>query len=75
MTIGLGYRSDGVLVELRAGESKVRMSDGATLTLERMRVEAQPADLFAVPAGYRKSDVRALIERIKHSDVWVEPPK
>jgi hypothetical protein len=46
---------------------KVRMSDGATLTLEHIRVEAQPAALFGLPGGYRKSDTRALIERIKHS--------
>jgi hypothetical protein len=54
---------------------KLRQSDGATLTLEHIRVEAQPASLFTVPPHYRKSDPRALIDRIKQSDVWVEPPK
>jgi hypothetical protein len=54
---------------------KLRQSDGATLTLEHIRVEPQPASLFTVPASYRKSDPRALIDRIKQSDVWVEPPK
>ena len=49
-------------------------TDDTTITLEHIRVEAQPASLFAVPPGYRKSDPQALIERIKHSDVWVGPP-
>jgi hypothetical protein len=53
---------------------KVRAADGTTITLEHIRVEAQPASLFAMPSGYRKSDPQALIERIKHSDVWVGPP-
>ena len=54
---------------------KWRASDGTTFTLEHIRVEAQPAELFAVPADYRKLDPQALIERIKHSDVWAAPPQ
>lgn len=54
---------------------KWQASDGTTVTLEHVRSEAQAAVLFSVPAGYRKSDPQALIDRIKHSDVWVEPPK
>jgi hypothetical protein len=54
---------------------KLRQSDGATLALEHIRVEPQPASLFTVPASYRKSDPQALIDRIKQSDVWVEPAK
>jgi hypothetical protein len=54
---------------------KLRQSDGATVALEHIRVAAQPASLFNVPSHYRKSDPRALIERIKQSDVWVEPAK
>jgi hypothetical protein len=52
---------------------KVMTADGATVALEHIRSEAQPAELFAVPAGFRNFDPRALLERIKHSDVWVEP--
>ena len=44
--------------------------DGGTFVLENIRIEAQPADLFVVPAGFRKLDPRALVERIKRSDVW-----
>jgi hypothetical protein len=54
--------------------TRVQMDDGTSFTLENIRVAAQSADLFAIPSGYRKLDPRALIERIKHSDVWVEAP-
>ena len=53
---------------------RVQMDDGTSFTLENIRVAAQSADLFAIPSSYRKLDPRALIERIKHSDVWVEAP-
>jgi hypothetical protein len=53
---------------------KLRAADGTTIALEHIRVEAQPASLFALPPGYRKSDPQALINRIKHSDVWAGPP-
>jgi hypothetical protein len=53
---------------------KLRAADGTTIALEHIRVEAQPASLFAIPPGYRKSDPQALIDRIKHSDVWVGAP-
>jgi hypothetical protein len=53
---------------------KLLAADGTTIALEHIRVEAQPASLFAKPPGYRKSEPQALIERIRHSDVWVETP-
>jgi hypothetical protein len=53
---------------------RVQMDDGTSFRLENIRVAAQSPDLFAIPASYRKLDPRALIERIKHSDVWVEAP-
>jgi hypothetical protein len=49
---------------------KQRAADGTTTVLEHIRIEAQPASLFAVPPGSRKFDPQALIDRIKHSDVW-----
>lgn len=49
---------------------KWQSPDGATFALENIRAAAQPAELFAVPAGYRKLDPRALVEQIKRSDVW-----
>jgi len=52
---------------------KLLAADGTTIALEHIRIEAQPAGLFDIPPGFRKLDPRALIERIKHSDVWVGP--
>ncbi len=50
---------------------KLRVADGSSVALEKIRVEAQPATLFSVPPGYRRFDPQGLIDRIKHSDVWV----
>jgi hypothetical protein len=46
---------------------------GDTVTVADIQQGAPPAALFAVPADYGKFDPQQLIERIKHSDVWVEP--
>jgi hypothetical protein len=51
---------------------KIQSTDGTTISLERIRLEAQPPGLFIVPPDYRKVDPRAVLERIKHSDVWAE---
>jgi hypothetical protein len=53
---------------------KLRAADGTTISLEHIRVEAQPMSLFAVPPEYRRLEPQALIDRIKHSDVWVDSP-
>lgn len=52
---------------------KLLAPDGTTMALEHILVEAQPADRFAIPPGFRHFDPRALIERVKHSDAWVDP--
>jgi hypothetical protein len=52
---------------------KLLAADGTAIALEHIRIEAQPPSLFDTPAGFRKLDPRALIERIKHSDAWVDP--
>jgi hypothetical protein len=52
---------------------RVIAADGASLTLENIRVSLQQADLFALPSDYRLFDPRAVVERVKHSDVWVQP--
>jgi hypothetical protein len=51
---------------------KIQSTDGATISLERIRLEAQPPELFVVPPDYRRFDPRAVLERVKHSDVWAE---
>jgi hypothetical protein len=45
---------------------------GETVEVTNIHEGPQPAALFDVPAGYRKFDPQQLIDRIKHSDVWVE---
>jgi hypothetical protein len=51
---------------------KIQTTDGTTISLESIRLEAQSPVLFIVPPDYRKFDPRAVLERIKHSDVWAE---
>jgi hypothetical protein len=51
---------------------KSQAADGSTIALENIRLESQPLSLFSVPPDYRKLDPQALIERIKHSDVWAD---
>lgn len=53
---------------------KLQAADGATIALENIRIAAQPANLFAIPPGFRKFDPQGLIDRIKHSDVWAGTP-
>jgi hypothetical protein len=52
---------------------RLTMEDGTVIDLANIRKQPQPAALFEIPPGYRKFDPRALIERIKQSDVWVAP--
>ena len=52
---------------------RLQAEDGSTIALENIRIEAQPPSLFSVPQDYRKLDPQALIEHIKHSDVWAAP--
>jgi hypothetical protein len=49
--------------------------DGTKVELMNIREGPQRAGLFEVPQNSRKFDPQRLIERIKHSDVWVDPPK
>jgi hypothetical protein len=48
-------------------------ADGVSLTLENIQLASQPDQLFSVPSDYRLLDPQALVERIKHSDVWAAP--
>jgi hypothetical protein len=51
---------------------RVKIADGAVITAENIRDEAQPAPLFEMPSGLKKFDPRALVQQIKQSDVWVD---
>jgi hypothetical protein len=49
--------------------------DGAAIDLENIQQGAPPTRLFEIPANFRRFSPQQLIDRIKHSDVWVEPPR
>jgi hypothetical protein len=53
---------------------RIEDEDGAVLELRNVRQEPQPVDKFEIPAGYRKFDPRLVLEQLKHTDIWVEPP-
>lgn len=52
---------------------RLQMDDGAVVDVANIAAAPQPERLFAVPAAYRKFDPQQLIDRIRHSDVLVEP--
>jgi hypothetical protein len=52
---------------------RLQYEDGAVLDLVNIQEAPQPESLFILPPGYRKFDPQLLINRIKQSDVWVEP--
>jgi hypothetical protein len=54
---------------------KFKFANGSGIALSDIRRGPQPTVLFAIPSDYRKFDPQQLIQRIKQSDVWVEPPK
>jgi hypothetical protein len=54
---------------------KFEAEDGTTIEIVNIREAPQSENLFEIPAGYRKFDPQQLIDRIKQSDVWVEPMK
>ena len=54
---------------------KWQAADGKVFVLENIVLQAQPQSLFSIPPDYRKLDPQALLERIRHSDVWAEPSK
>jgi hypothetical protein len=54
---------------------RLEAEDGSSYRLERIDVKPQPPGLFMVPRGYAKFDPQKLIERLKQSDVLIEPPR
>lgn len=54
---------------------KIQADKVATVALSNVQEGPQSENLFEIPINYKKFDPRDLIERIKHSDVWVEAPK
>jgi hypothetical protein len=52
---------------------RIETNYGSTFWLKDISEAPQPAALFEVPANFQKFDPQGLIDRIKQSDVWVEP--
>lgn len=55
--------------------TRIEIADGATVVLEHIVRALQPSDLFAIPPDFHKFDPADLLNQIRQSDVWVEPPK
>jgi hypothetical protein len=55
---------------------RIQTEDGTIVDVKNIDEGPQAANLFEIPPGFRKFDPALLIQRIKHSDVWVEetPP-
>jgi hypothetical protein len=51
---------------------RIKSEDGTVFEIGNLHDEPQPAQLFEIPANFRKLDPQSLIDRIKQSDVWVE---
>lgn len=52
---------------------QIKLPDGVTFTATIVRQPENAADRFEIPATFRKFDPAALVDRIRQSDVWVEP--
>jgi hypothetical protein len=51
----------------------IAREDGVKIDLTNIQQGPPPVDLFEIPANFRTFDPHQLIDRIKQSDVWVEP--
>jgi hypothetical protein len=54
---------------------RLESEDGTIVALEHIVDAPQPSSLFTLPADYHEFDPMQLIDQIKRSDVWVEPPR
>ncbi len=51
----------------------IAREDGVKIELANVQQGPPPSNLFEIPTNLRKFDPHQLIDRIKQSDVWVEP--
>jgi hypothetical protein len=54
---------------------RLQYEDGELIDLVNIQEVPQLEGLFALPDGYRKFHPQQVIDRIKQSDVWVEPAR
>jgi hypothetical protein len=75
MTSPLNRRYAGWIDPRLGFPVRLEADDGSSTELADIREAPQPDSAFEIPTGFRKFDPLQLIERIKQSDVWVEPVK
>jgi hypothetical protein len=52
---------------------KFAIDDGAVLALRNIQEGPQPPETFEVPGNLKKFNQQLFLERLKHTDIWVEP--
>jgi hypothetical protein len=52
---------------------KFRLDDGTVLALRDIQEAPQPPEAFEVPTTFKKFDQQMFLERLKRTDIWVEP--
>lgn len=67
-----GSKLLGWIDPMRKFPLRIKSEDGTVFEIGNLHDAPQPAQLFEIPADFRKLDLQALIDRIKQSDVWVE---
>ncbi len=70
-----GHADDGWIDPQLKFPVMFQFEDGTRVELDNIRKGPQPAKLFEIPSDLRKFEPGQLIEHIKQSDVWVDPPK
>jgi len=52
---------------------KFELDDGTVLALRNIEEGPQPPETFEIPSNFRKFNQQLFLERLKHTDIWVEP--
>src|SRR5262249_39280157 len=52
---------------------KFQLDDGTVLELRDIQEGAQEPEAFEVPPSFKKFDPQLFLERLKRTDIWVEP--
>jgi hypothetical protein len=73
--ISLRGRSSGWIDTGLKFPVKIQIEDGNVLALQNIEEKPQPEDKFEIPGDYRKFDPHQVIELLKHTDIWIEPPQ
>jgi hypothetical protein len=52
---------------------KFELDDGTVLALRNIEEGPQPPETFEIPGNFKKFNQQLFLERLKHTDIWVEP--